>query len=63
MARKKETLHYSFIPDKDFLNFKTMAKLLRILSIREDDQDNSVSKPDLREVMVKENYLVRYFSR
>lgn len=54
LARRKNPYVVHPIDTQDFLDYKTMAQNLRILSIRTDAQGHSVDWTKMREVMVQE---------
>ena len=61
LARKKRPYIVHSLQSEDFLDFKMMAKLLRILSVRVDDQGNSVNWTEMREVMVTKKDLTKIY--
>lgn len=53
LARRKNPYTVHTLQSRDFLDYKKMSKDLRILSIRRDDQGNSVDWTKMQQIMVK----------
>lgn len=52
LARHKKPYSVHYLESKDFSDFKSMAKDLRVLSVRQDDNGDKVDWPSMMEYMV-----------